>query len=256
MRVVPHRRLVAARLAASAFGIVVVAAPYAVGVLDARCDDGDAQSSYQRFVFGVSEGDGGLSFDGIADSIDDLLHLEEFQVLGAYDMDQKLSCGGDVDLLQQRVQDNRFCRALGTVFACGFDGRNEGASAAFHHRAYIGEIAVDDSRARHQVGDAAHAGRQDLVGGCKRLLHRSRVGRDAKQVLVVDDRQGVDDRLQLCHASVCDLATLFAFESERGCDDGDGENFQLLGDLGDHRSRARSCSAAHACGEKDHLRAL
>jgi len=50
-----------------------------------------------------------------------------------------------------------------------------------------------------------------------------------------------------------DLA-LGALEAERLGDHADRQRTELLGNLGDDRRRARSCAAAHARGQEDHVR--
>ena len=47
-----------------------------------------------------------------------------------------------------------------------------------------------------------------------------------------------------------------AFKMERLCNDADGENPHLLGKLCNHRRSAGAGAAAHACGDKNHIRAF
>ncbi len=61
---------------------------------------------------------------------------------------------------------------------------------------------------------------------------------------------------QLLDAELGSLQAADSLERERLGHDGDGEDAHVLGYLRDHRGRARPRSAAHSCGDEDHVRAV
>ena len=61
-----------------------------------------------------------------------------------------------------------------------------------HDRAYVGEVQVDQSRDRDEVGDALHALAQNIVGHLERLDDGRALLDHLQQAIIGDDDEGVD----------------------------------------------------------------
>jgi hypothetical protein len=126
-----------------------------------------------------------------------------------------------------------------------------------HDRADVGEVEVDQTRDRDQVGDALDALTEDVVGGAERLEDRGAALDDRQQPLVRDDDLGVDHLTQAADALVGLARAVGALEGERAGDDADGERVDLvLCDLGDDRRCTGAGATALAGGDEDHVGAL
>ena len=146
-------------------------------------------------------------------------------------------------------------RPDGAVLAFGLAGAHHRLAHLGDHRLDVGEVEIDQARHHDQVGDAAHAGMQHLVGHGESLGHGGAVIGDAEQILVGDDDQGMrriaaarDARLGHPHAAV-------AFQGEGLGDHADGQDARLAHRAGDHRRGAGAGAAAHAGGDEHHVRA-
>ncbi len=138
------------------------------------------------------------------------------------------------------------------------------ASPGAHHRlahlahdgADVGEVEVDEARHDHEIGDAAHAHVQHVVGHLEGVGERRLLVGDLEQVLVGDDDQRVDDLLQFRDALLGRLHAAAAFEVERLGDDADGEDALLARRGGDDGRRTGAGAAAHAGGDEHHVGAV
>ena len=108
----------------------------------------------------------------------------------------------------------------------------------------------------NDVADAADGVLQHVVGVGESLVLSHVVAEHVEQLVVQDDDQRVDVRLELRHAGVGRLQAARAFEVERLGDDADGEDAHLARHPRDHRRRARARAAAHAGGDEEHVRAV
>ena len=125
-----------------------------------------------------------------------------------------------------------------------------------HHRTDVGEIEVDEAGHDHQVGDAADALLEHLIGHLERFLEgRVRIG-DQEQVLVGNDDQRIDMLLQLFDAGIGRLHAAIALEAEGLGDDADSQDAPVTRGLGDNGCGARSGAATHAGGDEAHVRTL
>ena len=96
-------------------------------------------------------------------------------------------------IVEQRVGDRHVGGLQGAVLALGLAGAHHRLAHLGDHRLDVGEVEIDQARHHDQVGDAAHAGMQHLVGHGEGLGEGGAVVGDAEQVLVGDDDQGMDD---------------------------------------------------------------
>ncbi len=201
-------RLGIARPGVAQVGIVAGSAPvrrrtlpfrHQIG-LDTGRDDRDAHLASELFVKGRAEDDVGVGVDFLADAVGRLIDLEQGHVGAAGDVDQDAAGALHRHVFEQRVVD----RGLGGVdratFAFGFAGAHHRLAHLAHHGADVGEVEVDEAGHYHQVGDAAHAGMQHVVGHLERVGERGALIGDAEQVLVRDDDQRIDVFLQFLDA--------------------------------------------------------
>src|SRR5690606_20432861 len=135
---------------------------------------------------------------------------------------------------------------------CGTDA-HEGGARALHHRLDVGEVEVDETRGRDEVGDALHTGEEHLVGGGERLDHRDAAVADLEQAVVGDDDEGVDLFLQLLHARLGLALAAAAFEGEGLGDHTDGEGTDRLGDPRDDGGATGTGTATLPRGDEDHV---
>src|SRR5260370_659045 len=87
-------------------------------------------------------------------------------------------------------------RAASGRLALGLAGAHHRLAHLAHHRADVGEVEVDETRHDHQVGDAAHAHVQHVVGHLEGVGEGRLLVGDLEQVLVGNDDQRVDHLLQ------------------------------------------------------------
>ena len=123
-----------------------------------------------------------------------------------------------------------------------------------HHGADIGKVQIDHAGQHHQVGHAAHAHVQHVIGHLERFFPAGALIRDLEQVLVRDHDQRIDIFLQFGDALFGRAHALLALEGERLGDDADGEDVALARHAGDHRRRTGAGAAAHAGGDEHHVR--
>ena len=157
------------------------------------------------------------------------------------------------DDVEQRIGDRAMRRIERAVRAFGFRRTHHRRAHFGHYRAHVGEIEIDQARHDHEIGDAAHAGIEHLVGHLKRFGERRALIGDPEQVLVRDHDQRIDVLAQLLHAALGQMHAALAFEVERLGDDRDGEDAALARGARDDRGRARSGTAAHAGGNEHHV---
>ena len=94
---------------------------------------------------------------------------------------------------------------------------------------------------------------KNLVGHFERLGEGRLLVGDAKQILVRNDDQRVDEFFQLLDALFRDAQTALAFEGKRLRHDADGEDAHLARDPRDDGRRTRAGAAAHARGDEHHV---
>ena len=142
------------------------------------------------------------------------------------------------------------------VRTLGLAGAHHRLAHLAHHRADVGEVEVDQAGHDHEIGDAAHAHVQHVVGHLEGVGEGRLLVGDLEQVLVGNDDQRVDHLLQLGDALLGRLHAAAALEVERLGDDADGEDALLARRRGDHGRRTGAGAAAHAGGDEHHVGAV
>ena len=74
--------------------------------------------------------------------------------------------------LEQRGLDGELRGLDRAVGAARRADAHERGARALHDRLDVGEVEVDETRGRDEVGDALHTGEEHLVGRGERLEHR------------------------------------------------------------------------------------
>ena len=128
-------------------------------------------------------------------------------------------------------------------------------AAVSHDGLNICKVEVDDARVLDQVGDALDTLLEDFVRHAEGIHDGGiRIAR-LEELVVRDDDDGVYVLLQELDALLRMFASLAALELEGLCDDCDGQDTEVLTDLGDNRRRTCTGTAAHAGCDEDHVRA-
>ena len=224
--------------------------------VDAGRNDRDAHPPGEVVVDGAAEDDVRILGHFLTDAVRSLVHFEQSHVVAAGDVDQQAAGAGHAGVLEQRVADGGFGGAYGAVLALGLAGAHHGLAHFGHYRADVGEIEVDEAGCDHQVGDAADAHVQHMVGHLEGFAPAGALVCEPEQVLIRDDNQRVDELLQLGDAGLGGFRAPAAFKGKWLCHDTNGEHAALARHAGDHRGRTGSRAAAHASGDKHHVHAF
>ena len=186
------------------------------------------------------------------DDLGGFVDLEQAEVAATGDRQQDPACPFDGGF-EQRAGDSSPGRAERSAFTGGAPDAHQRRTGVGHDHLHVGEVGVDHAGGGDEVGDALHALQQHLVGHLEGVDHRRLLVGDGEQPVVGDDDLGVDLLLQLLDARLGLDRAATALEGERAGDHTDGEGPDALGDLSDHRSGARSGTAALARGDEDHV---
>ena len=159
-------------------------------------------------------------------------------------------------IVQQRVGNSRFGGIQGAAFAFRFTGAHHSLAHFAHHRVDVGEIQVDQARHHHQVGNAANARIEHIVGHLEGIGEGGLFIGDPEQVLVGNNDQGIDELFQFLDTAFGDAHAVGAFELKRLGNDADGQNTVILGRLSDDRGRSGAGTATHSGGDEHHVRTV
>ena len=168
-------------------------------------------------------------------------------------IDSSTPCAPSMRRLEQRRLDRELGGLDGAVRAARRADAHERGARTLHDRLDVGEVEVDETGGRDEVGDALHTGEEHLVGRGERLDHRDAAVADLEEPVVRHHDEGVDLFLQLRDARLGLLLTAAALERERLGHDADGERADRLRDLGDDGCAAGAGAAALAGGDEDHV---
>ena len=178
---------------------------------------------------------------GVRDGVDDLrclVHFEEAEVGPAGDVEQDATRPFD-RRLEQRRGDGGAGGVGGAAVANRRSDPHDGGPGVDHDHLHVGEVGVDQPGNSDEIGDAAHALHEHLVGHFEGIEHARLVVRDREEPIVGDDDEGVDLLLHGLDALLGLHGPTPALEGEGPGDDADGEGPETLGDLGHDGRRAR-----------------
>ena len=104
-----------------------------------------------------------------------------------------------------------------------------------------------------QLRDATDTRCENLVGHAECIRHGSRGVGDLEETLIGDDDQRVHGSLERLNSLFCLNGSPTSLESERPCDDTNGERTERTGDLSDDRCGTGTGSSTLAGGDEDHV---
>src|SRR4051794_2546867 len=159
--------------------------------VEACGDDGDADLVAERVVDDRTEDDVGVGVSGVRDQLRGFVDLEQAEVTAAGDVHQDTVRAVDRGL-EQRARDGHLGRCDRAVVATRRADAHERRAGARHNRLHVGEVQVDQTGGRDQVGDSLHTGEQDLVGRVERVEDAHLTVADRQQPVVGDHDEGVD----------------------------------------------------------------
>ena len=161
-----------------------------------------------------TEDDVRVGVSGIGDRLGGLVDLPQREVRAAGDRQQDRA-----RTLHRGVQQRRRCSLQRRIdrarLADAHPDAKQRAARLAHDRADVGEVEVDQTRERDEVGDALHALAEHVIGHAERLGHRGLLVEDRQQAVVGHDDQRVDLVGQRADAVLCLLAAARALEVER-----------------------------------------
>jgi len=235
----------------SGFGQHALAASGLV-VPEAGGDDGDLDLVAETFIEYSAEDDIGVFVGGVLNNGGGLVDLRELERAGTRDVDQDAAGTVDRTGFEQR-RGHRGDRSIGSAGGAGTRGSSHhGIAHASHGRLDIGEVTVDDTGDRDDVGDALNALAEHIVGDAETLEETGILG-DGKQLLIGNDDKSVDALQQLLHATLGLHHAALAFKTKGPGHHGHGKRSHLAGQRCNDRSGARTGSPAQACRNKDHV---
>ena len=182
-----------------------------------------------------------------------VVDLEDTEVGAALNREQD-AVGALNARLQQRRSDSELGGFDGPICSPGRTDTHQCASGSLHNRLDVGEVEVDQTGGRDQIGDALHTGEQHLVGGRERLEHADAPIADLQQAVVRYDDEGVDLVLEGGDTLLGLGGPTLAFKAERLGDNTDRQCSYRLGDAGHDGSAAGAGSAPLARGHENHVR--
>ncbi len=161
-----------------------------------------------------------------------------------------------VGVFEQRVGDRRLRGADSAILALGFAGAHHRLAHHRHHRADVGIVEVDEARDHHEVGNAAHAHVEHVVGHLEGFLPARALVGHLEEVLVRNHDQRIDELLQLVDPVFSGAQAAAALEGEGLGHHADREDAALARHPRDDRCCTRAGAAAHARGDEHHVRAV
>ena len=221
--------------------------------IDAGRDHRDANRTLEFRIEPGAEDDVRGFVHFLADAAGSEVNLMQRHVVCAGDVDQHTASTFDRRVVEQWIVDRGFGGFDRAIIARRFAGAHHRLAHLFHHRAYIGEVEIDQAGIDHQVGDATHARVQHVVGELERIRKRCAFVRDAEQILVGDNYEGIYVFLKLENALLGKLHAMDALELEGLRHDADRQNPLFLRRSRNHGRSARAGAAAHTGSDEHHV---
>ena len=192
---------------------------------------------------------------GVGDEGGSFLDLVQSDVRRRSDADDNAVSAFDGGL-QKRAGNRSQSGVLGLVFTGGTADAHVRVAGISHDGTDICEVQVDEARDLDEFGDALDALTENIVGGVERVRQSDGFVRVVFEAVVRDDYKAVYVLSEFLDALFGLIHSVFAFKAERLRDDTDRQDAHLFGGCGNDGSRTGTGTAAHACGDKDHVGAL
>src|SRR4030095_7876988 len=145
-------------------------------------------------------------------------------------------------------------RLLRTLFALRAPDRHQGDAGLGHHGAHVGEVEIDETRLRYELGDPLDSLAQNVVDDAECLIDSRSTVDDVQDPVIRNDDQRVQLLAQARDTRLRIAAPSASFKGKWFGDDADGQRSALLRNLGDDGRSSGPGPTAHARGDKDHVR--
>src|SRR5207302_11099658 len=130
-----------------------------------------------------TEDDVGVGVGDAADDLGRLVDLEQAKVAPARDVEQD-AAGAFYGRLEQRAGDGGPRRVEGAAFARRIADAHQRRPGVGHDHLHVGEVGVDETGRRDEVGDALYTLQEHLVGHLESVQHRRLVVGHREQPVV------------------------------------------------------------------------
>ena len=145
-------------------------------------------------------------------------------------------------------------RCLVIALACADTDMRD--TLILHNRLHIREIQIDDGRHINQIRNALYRLLKHFIRLLKSLRHGCTPVHNLKKLVVWNHDQGIYIVLNFLNPGQSIGHARLRLKAEGFRHHTDSQNAHILRKLGHHRSRTRSGAAAHAAGDKHHVRSL
>ena len=142
------------------------------------------------------------------------------------------------------------------MIAAAVADAHEGGAGVGHNGADVGKVHVDHARNGDDVGDALYALPQHVVRHSEGFHERHAPVANGQQFFVRHDDDGVNLAFQFLDTGLGQPHPAWPFKRKRLGDDRNRQRAHFRRDFGNHRCGAGSGSAAHACRDEHHIRAI
>ena len=157
---------------------------------------------------------------------------------------------------KQRARNRHLCRFGRLVLTgCG-TGADVCKASILHHRSHISKVQIDKARHGNQLGDIGNRLTQNVICDSKRIFKGNLLFGNELQALVGDNNERVHIFAHVFNAIQRLFQTLFALERKRTGHNTDGQHTHRTGDFGNDWCGTGAGTAAHASGDKYHVRAF
>ena len=156
----------------------------------------------------------------------------------------------DVDIIQKRAVDSRFCSTERTVITISNACTHQSISAIFHNGTHIIEIHMDIPMTQHNITNTLYCIAENFVNGAKSLFHRRGLINHFKHFLIIDNDDCIH-RFTESRNTTLRIATAYrAFPFERHGHYSNSQDAQFACDLSNNWSGTGSCTTTHPGGDK------
>src|SRR5690606_25060858 len=238
------------------FGVVLNQLGARVLAAQTGRNDRDTQVLAHRIVVRGTGDDCGVVGGVAADRVHDLAGLAHLGRAARRDVDEHAACAMQVDAFEQRAGDGLLGGHAGTICARSDRSTHHGLTLLTHDRLDVFEVNVHIALDVDDLGNAGAGIVQYVVGRLEAVFLRGVFIQQVVQVLVQHNDERVHVTREFGDAFLSHAHALVALETEGLGDHADGQDAELLGDLGHHGAGAGTRTATHACGDEHHVSAI
>src|SRR5690606_839106 len=222
------------------FGVVLNQLGARVLAAQTGRNDRDTQVLAHRIVVRGTEDDCGVVGGVAADRVHDLAGLAHLERAARRDVDEHAACAMQVDAFEQRAGDGLLGGHAGTICARSDRSTHHGLTLLTHDRLHVFEVNVHIALDVDDLGNAGAGIVQYVVGRLEAVFLGGVFIQQVVQVLVQHNDERVHVTREFGDAFLSHAHALVALETEGLGDHADGQDAELLGDLGHHGAGARA----------------